>query len=149
MRSLPTVAFDGLPAADPTLSPGQVPSTPAGAVLAQTSYSDQGLFSGRVSANRPSVVLLKASFDPRWKITVDGVDRPPIMIAPSLVGVTVDAGEHNVSFRYQPFPHYPPLFLFSALALLLLQFGGRIGRFVWSRSWWRSAPWTRSAWGPR
>jgi hypothetical protein len=124
----PTVAFAGAPAADPTLGPHQTPTDPAGVVQSQTSSPDRGEFSGRVSANRPAVVLLKATFDPRWKIKVDGITRPPIMVAPSLVGVIVAAGDHSVSFRYEPFPSYPYLFVLVALTMLLLHFGPRVAQ---------------------
>jgi hypothetical protein len=124
-RRFPTIAFDGGTAAEPTLAAGDHPATPAGSVDEQAPHSDQGDFSGVISANRPAVVLLKATFDPRWKVTVDGIDRPPIMLAPSLVGVAVPAGRHAISFRYEPFPSYPLLLAIGLLTLALLQFGGR------------------------
>jgi len=73
-----------------------------------------------VTATRPAVVLLKATFDPRWTTTVDGLRVAPVMIAPSLVGVQVPAGRHVVEFRYDPVEHYPLLLGVGLLTLLTL-----------------------------
>ena len=48
-----------------------------------------GSYSANVRLDRPAVVLLKESFDPRWTVTVDGVPAKPVMMAPSYVGVQV------------------------------------------------------------
>ncbi len=71
-----------------------------------------------VEADRPAFVLLKASFDPRWQVTVDGVPVEPEMIAPSFVGHGVAPGEHVVRFVYEPFPRYDLLLLVGALCLV-------------------------------
>ncbi len=42
------------------------------------------------------------------------------MIAPSLVGVEVPVGHHEVRFRYAPYGHYPLLLALGALALVAL-----------------------------
>jgi hypothetical protein len=64
------------------------------------------------------MVMLKASFDPRWQVTVDGIPVEPEMIAPSFVGRTVAAGEHVVRFVYEPFPRYDLLLLLGAATLV-------------------------------
>ena len=69
-------------------------------------------------AERPAMVMLKASFDPRWQVTVDGIPVEPEMIAPSFVGRTVPAGEHVVRFVYEPFPRYDVMLLIGLLALI-------------------------------
>ena len=82
-----------------------------------------------VIAERPAMVMLKASFDPRWQVSVDGVAVAPEMIAPSFVGRTVPAGRHVVRFVYEPFPRYDLLLTFGALTLLgLALLPGRIAR---------------------
>ena len=70
--------------------------------------------------DRPAVVLLKESFDPRWTVTVDGVSTKPVMMAPSYVGVQVAAGSHVVEFHYKSYPHYPLLAAFGIAILLAL-----------------------------
>jgi hypothetical protein len=51
---------------------------------------------------------------------VDGLPDKPTMMAPSLVGVEVPAGRHEVRFRYEPYGHYPLLIVIGALALIAL-----------------------------
>ena len=45
-----------------------------------------------VSADRPVIVLLRATFHGRWVATVDGAGAPIHMVAPAFVGVAVPAG---------------------------------------------------------
>jgi hypothetical protein len=74
-------------------------------------------------------VMLKASFDPRWQVTVDGIAVAPELIAPSFVGRAVPAGRHVVRFVYEPFPRYDLLLTFGALSLLgLALLPGRFAR---------------------
>ncbi len=119
----PTVAFAGEPAAPPTLSGEEQPSGPAGSVEFEDDALADGVVTVQVVANRPAMVILKSSFDPRWQVIVDGVPLAPQMVAPSFVGRTVPAGPHTVVFRYQPFPYYDVLFPIGALAFIGLWFG--------------------------
>ena len=48
------------------------------------------------------------------------------MVAPSLVGVSVPAGEHAVVFRYRSFPRYDLLLVIGAMALVGLWLGPRL-----------------------
>jgi Gpi18-like mannosyltransferase len=114
----PGVAFAGGPAPPPTFS--GTPRGPAGRVLSQSPRLDDGVVDTRMRANRRAVVLLKSTFDPRWTATVDGSRTKPTMLAPSLVGVTVAPGVHEVEFRYRPYAHYPLLLAIGALTLLAL-----------------------------
>jgi hypothetical protein len=114
----PGVAFAGAAAAPPTFAGATPPAGPAGTVVAQTATLEDGVFSGTVQANRPAVVLLKASYDRRWTATVDGLPGKPTMMAPSLVGVEVPAGRHAVTFRYRPYGGYPLLLTVGLLTLL-------------------------------
>ena len=79
-------------------------------------------------------MLLKATYDPRWTVTVDGIAAKPIMMAPSLVGVKVPVGHHVVAFRYKAYDRYPELFGIGALALLALIAIGR-GWLYWPKGW--------------
>jgi uncharacterized membrane protein YfhO len=64
--------------------------------------------------------MLKASYHPRWTVTVDGKPAQTQMVAPSFVGVEVPAGRHSVEFRYEPYPSYWLLFLVGVIALIAL-----------------------------
>jgi hypothetical protein len=64
---------------------------------------------------RPGLMVLSASFDPGWEVTVDGIPSPPVMVAPALVSVRVGPGTHRVVF---PYARYPVLLILSALVLI-------------------------------
>lgn len=122
------VAWAGAPAAPPTVAGAKAPSGSPGAVLEETIDLNDGRVTALVRADRPVALLLKSSFDPRWRATVDGVSVETQMFAPSFVGREVSAGVHAVTFRYAPFPRYDLLFTFGILSLLALQLGP-----AWSR----------------
>jgi hypothetical protein len=114
----PTLAFAGGPGAEPTLGPGDMPTTAPGSVQTAFAQPADGRFGGEVRADRTAVVQLKASFDPRWAVMVDGVDARPEMIAPGFVGVRVAVGHHRVLFLYRPYPWYLALFALGAVVMI-------------------------------
>ncbi|HEY8114904.1 MAG TPA: hypothetical protein VIH70_00670, partial [Actinomycetota bacterium] len=128
MGANPGIAFEGEPAPEATVSAEDLPDTPAGIVVHEDVDLRDGRASATVIAYRPAMVMLKASFDPRWQVTVDGTALAPEMIAPSFVGRTVPAGRHVVRFVYEPFPRYDILLTLGALTLLGL--GLLPGRFA-------------------
>jgi uncharacterized membrane protein YfhO len=79
-----------------------------------------GRATATVLADRPAMVMLKTTFDPRWQVTVDGVPQEPQMIAPSFVGREVPAGRHTVRFVYEPFPRYDVMLLIGLVTLIAL-----------------------------
>lgn len=107
---LPTVAFGGRPGAVPTLGRNELPSSSPGEVLESFAGPSDGVFGGTVRAERNAVVLVKASFDPRWTAFVDGEEVPTQVVAPGMLGVPIAAGEHEVYVVYESYPWYPPLF---------------------------------------
>jgi Gpi18-like mannosyltransferase len=116
----PGVAFAGGAAPAPTFAGATPPDGPPGRVISQSAVLPNGVFLASVEANRPAIVLLKASYDPRWTVTVDGVRAKPMMMAPSLVGVEVPRGKHLVWFRYKSYGAYPVLLAIGAIVLLAL-----------------------------
>jgi hypothetical protein len=116
-RRLPTVAFNGEPAAAPTLRRGQTVTNFPGTVIQESAALDDGHFHAVVSARRPAVVMVKASYHPRWQATVDGKPAETEFVGPSFVGVKVPAGEHVVDFEYKSYPSYLWLFLLSGLGV--------------------------------
>ena len=119
----PLIAFNGADAAAPTAANGVHLVTPAGAVRVETSNPAGGSYVGTVVANRPAMVMLKTTFEPRWHAIVDGVEVKPQMIAPDFVSVPVPAGTHHIAFRYEPYPDYPELLALGLITLLALQVG--------------------------
>ncbi len=114
----PGVAFGGEPGPAPTFSGASPPPGPPGVVVTQSQQLQDGEASATVRANRPAVALLKATYDPRWRATVDGKRVMPVMMAPSLVGVDVPPGTHRVELRYEPYDKYPVLLGVGVLTLL-------------------------------
>jgi Bacterial membrane protein YfhO len=125
----PTIAFGGTAAAIPTLAPGTKPAGPAGRVVALKNDLFHGEVTAAVYAQRTAVVLLKASYDPGWKVTVDGRPAATEMVAPALVGVKVSQGFHTVVFTYVGYSYYPLLFGIALVALV----GVGVGRTRWRR----------------
>jgi hypothetical protein len=115
-----TVAYDGEAAAAPSAT-GSEEGTP-GRVVRQHAAPQNGRFSGTVEVDRPAVVLLKATYHPRWRATVDGKPVDTQMIAPALVGVPVPSGTHEIEFHYEPISGftYAWLFAIGVLALVAL-----------------------------
>ena len=126
-RYVPTVAFGGRPAAPSTLGPRDLPNDPPGVVIDSTADPARGVFEGTVDMDRPGVVLVKASYDPRFVATVDGAEVQTQMLAPALVGIPAPAGEHQVRLEYRPYPAYALLFAIGIAAILGLWFLGRRG----------------------
>jgi hypothetical protein len=116
----PSVAFAGARPLPPTYEGSRPPPGPAGTVLTQSNTLQDGIFDATVEARRHAVVLLKATYDPRWTVTVDGQRAKTEMMAPSLVGVEVPPGKHDVRFKYVSYSQYPMLFATGALTLLAL-----------------------------
>jgi len=114
----PSVAFAGARPLPPTFAATNPPPGPAGTVVTQNNTLQDGIFNATVEARRRAVVLLKATYDPRWTVTVDGLRAKPEMMAPSLVGVEVSPGRHVVRFKYSSYSHYPVLLAIGALTLL-------------------------------
>ncbi len=113
-----TVGYAGARPAPPTL-PGQARATgPPGTVITEHADLADGTATTTVQLRRRAVVVLSASFDPGWSVTIDGKSAAPEVIAPALIGVTVPAGTHHISFRYTGFGGYQELLALAAAALL-------------------------------
>jgi hypothetical protein len=107
----PLLTIDGQPAATPSLAAGHLPSSPPGTVSSEYELPYQGEFGGTVDLSRPGTVVVPVSYSPRWRVTVDGVQRPLEMVAPGFLAVSVEAGRHLVQFQYDPVPFFETLLL--------------------------------------
>jgi Bacterial membrane protein YfhO len=126
---VPLVAFDGKATPKPSSSLFTPSAGSPGVVDWSNAALADGRFTGQVTASRPSWVMLKESYYPRWTATVDGKPVQPQMLAPSFVGVPVPAGTHLVVFKYRPRSSYPLLFALSAFVLLAFA----LGPLMWRR----------------
>lgn len=102
----PVVAFDGEPAATPTLKPGADPSGPPGQVRHERQDLEDGLFVGDVTMARRAAVVLSAGYHPRMEAFVDGHNVKTEMVAPGFAAVTVPRGRHRVEFHYRSYQYY-------------------------------------------
>jgi hypothetical protein len=114
-----TIAYGGRPATLPTADPNALPTTPPGTVLAENDDLAEGKATTTVRMNRQAVVILSASFDPGWRVTVDGHPATPEMVVPAIVGVTVGPGTHSITFVYRAYRWYPELIAISLLTVVV------------------------------
>jgi hypothetical protein len=112
------VSYAGSSAASITADPVTVPQASPGTVSLETVDFQDGHVQATVNAARSGALILKASFDPRWRVTVDGVEVLPQMFAPSFVGRQLAPGIHEVTFTYAPFPRYDLLLALAVLTVL-------------------------------
>ena len=114
-----TVAYGAAPAAPPTLTRREVVHGLAGTVLSEHGDLELGTLTATVDARRSAVVLLSASYDPGWQVTVDGRPSTVEVVAPAMPGVRIPAGIHVVRFNFVGDQDYWVLFLVLAVSLLL------------------------------
>jgi hypothetical protein len=115
-----TVAFNGGVASPPTAPEGTSLTGSPGHVVVEHASLAQGSASAVVRTNRRATVVLSASYDPGWTVTVNGRAEPTVMVAPALVGVDVGPGVHTVRFSYGGYGSYTLLFLLALLVFVAL-----------------------------
>jgi hypothetical protein len=94
---------------------GPTPLSDAGAALSEAQFvagpslgevlsEDIGgnFYSVEVRPERASLLLLKATYHPNWRATVDGVKTDTVMLMPGFIGVPLAPGEHQVKLEYSP-----------------------------------------------
>jgi hypothetical protein len=64
-----------------------------------------------------SAMVLKVTFHPNWRVTVDGTDRPTFMASPSYLAFALPAGEHFIVAEYRSTPIKAPLLALGAFVL--------------------------------
>ncbi len=126
---LAIVAFDGGSPASPTLPITALPALPAGTSTDALVQIQDGFFAGYVNTTRTASVVLKATYDPRWRVKVDGRIASTYMVVPGFVAVTVAPGAHAVVFQYVPYATYAPLLGIGGLTVVLLL----LGPWCWRR----------------
>jgi hypothetical protein len=96
----PVLDLAGASPAHPTAGPGTEFGTTPGHVDVTYDIGGDGVVGGEVTTTRPAAVVLKMSYHPRWRATVDGAPAPLVPVAPGYLAVDVPAGRHVVEFRY-------------------------------------------------
>ncbi len=87
------------PADRTTLGQAPVPGCSDGRVRDQvvTSQDVQAV----TECATPSTVVIKNTYHPNWRVTVDGLPAEAFMVSPSYIGVDVPAGSHVVRAEYR------------------------------------------------
>ena len=76
------------------------------------------------------LVILRQSFHPSWRATIDGKRAPTFAVFPFYTAVKLEiAGTHEVVFSYQPSRIKVLLFVLSLITLIILCFFQRRMRF--------------------
>ena len=100
----------------------QLPTThyPLPTIISQSADSDM-IFKARVEVKNDCIeciVILKQSFHPSWRATVDGKPTDTFAVFPFYTAVKLEsAGKHEVIFSYQPSPIKKLLLIISLLTL--------------------------------
>ena len=123
-----TVAFNGGAASPPTAPEGTALIGPPGRVVVEHANLAGGNAGAVVRTNRRATVVLSASYDPGWTVTVNGHPEPTVIVAPALVGVDVGPGVHVVRFTYGGYGRYTLLFLLALLVFVALAVGPSLWR---------------------
>jgi len=95
----------------PTLAPR---SLPEGTVIDETVGPQ--FHTANVVLEKAATVVLKVSFHPNWRATVNGMETATRMVMPSYVGIALPPGRHNIVVVYRS----------DSRRLLLLCFGAAI-----------------------
>ncbi len=111
-------------------------TAPRGRILEERKRGE--VYSARVDLTRPCDVLVKITWDPGLRATVDGRGAALLRVTPGFGAVAVPAGVHDVTVRYRPGPLRPVLLLLGA---------GLFAACVWAQRRPRAAALEESAVG--
>jgi hypothetical protein len=72
-----------------------------------------------------SAMVLKVTYHPNWRVTVDGREVATFMVSPSYVGFALPAGQHFITAEYRSAPLKNLLF-FLGVAVMVAAIGSRL-----------------------
>jgi hypothetical protein len=104
--------FQALPPLDPRFS------TLRGEVISESKKGET--YSARLAVLRPCYALLKITYFPGQRATVDGRPAPIFRVYPDFCAIPVGPGEHRVEVRYRPGPIKPILLVFGFILVGLI-----------------------------
>ena len=88
-------------------------------------------FAAGVKVERDSLLMLKATYHPNWRATVNGVETDPVMLMPSVLGIQLPPGDHQVRMEYRPRRLRVVLLALGLLTLPLIAIGEKWGAGPW------------------
>jgi len=103
---------------------------PRGTVLSEAVGRDS--YTAEVRVSRESMLMLKATYHPNWRATVDGVKADTVMLMPGFTGVHLAPGTHKVRIEYKPRILRKILLCLGLLALISIPFGEKHGPTVYA-----------------
>ncbi len=62
--------------------------------------AEAGIIDLVVDCPAPSSLILKTTYHPNWRVTVDGTPIPTYMVSPVYIGFDLPAGQHTIAARY-------------------------------------------------
>ncbi len=92
------------------------------------------IYRAHVRVSAPAYLLFKMTYHRNWRATVDGQQRPTVMLSPGFVGVALEPGGHEVELRYRPEPWRTPSVFVCLAVLLVAGWVERRGRFQTRRA---------------
>ena len=111
------------------------PAVPAGATGTAAPGCPGGVISAeRIEQSRVAVtatcpttgtLVLPVTYHPNWRVTSDGARVDTFMASPSVIGVTLPAGQHTVIAEYRSTPIKTPLLIIGGLLLAAVTVGRR------------------------
>jgi hypothetical protein len=106
------------------------PGSSSGATAEITRYLPDRV-AVRTTSPAPGYLVLTDTWFPGWRVLVDGRERPLLRADYALRAVEVDAGPHEVEFRYQPGSVRAGLWISLAAAAMTAVLGAR--GWIWAR----------------
>lgn len=88
---------------------------------AQITRRTGGRVNIRATAERPCILVLSDQYYPGWRATVDGEDTQIFPAYHAFRGLFLEAGEHDIEFRYRPWSFFGGLIV--SLAAMAATFG--------------------------
>jgi hypothetical protein len=79
---------------------GAGPPDPTESVAVREDSSTRMVIETRLE--RPGIVILADTFDPGWRLSVDGIPAPVLRVNLLMRGAAVAAGSHTLVYRYEP-----------------------------------------------
>ncbi|HXW84925.1 MAG TPA: hypothetical protein VEJ86_11005 [Candidatus Binataceae bacterium] len=90
------------------LAPGEAPDRAlltaehtAGAGTVESEHITPDSLQAHAKMDSPGLLVFKVTYHPNWRITVDGRPARALMVSPSYIGVSLEAGDHLVIAEYR------------------------------------------------
>jgi hypothetical protein len=131
--------FDYPHAASDTFAP--IADCPSGRIASERVQPAR--FDLVVRCDTASAIVVKVTYHPNWRVTVDGSAVATFMVSPSLIGFAVPPGEHSVVAEYRSTPIKTPLLILGGVVVALAAATSQRRRLAAA-----SPEWVRGAWPP-